>query len=412
MQFREHRLENGLEIVAEVNPQAYSTALGFFVKTGARDETDEISGVSHFLEHMAFKGTPTRSAVDVNRELDEMGSHCNAQTGEERTVYYASVLPEFQEHTVELLSDILRPSLREEDFETEKQVIIEEILMYDDQPPFGAHEKCMAAHFGRHPLSRSILGTTESVGALTPQQMRAYFDQRYSPSNISLVAAGKVDFDALVQQAERYCGNWATVDATRETPPASPHSGFQVICKESATQQYAIQIANGPAATDSDRYAARLMATILGDDSGSRLFWEFIDSGLAECAAMGAYEYQGAGVLMSFLCCAPSQTGNNLQRLLDIQREIEQNGITEEELARAKSKICSHIVLQSERPGNRLFAVGGNWLQRREYRTVREAVQAYQKVTLEEVNAVLKKYPLTTSTTVAIGPLAELYAPK
>src|SRR5687768_3264363 len=156
MEFRSHTLPNGLEIIAECNPKAYSLGMAFFVKTGARDETDEISGVSHFLEHMVFKGTAKRSAADVNRELDEMGSFSNAQTGEEKTIYHATVLPEFQDRTVELLSDILRPALREEDFETEKKVIIEEICMYLDQPPFGGHEKCMAAHFGKHPLGRSV----------------------------------------------------------------------------------------------------------------------------------------------------------------------------------------------------------------------------------------------------------------
>ncbi len=411
MHFREHRLDNGLEIIAECNPQAYSAAFGFFVKTGARDETDEVSGVSHFLEHMAFKGTPTRSSADVNRELDEMGSHCNAQTGEERTVYYASVLPEFQDRALELLSDIMRPALREVDFEMEKQVIIEEIRMYDDQPPFGAHEKCMAAHFGSHPLGRSILGTVESVGELTPERMRGYFQQRYSPGNITLAAAGNVDFERLIEQAAQHCGQWKSFDASREIPPAAPHSAFQVIHKENATQQYAVQIANGPAADDDDRYASRTLATILGDETGSRFFWEFIDTGLAEYAALGAYEYQGAGVLMTFLCCAPEQTAGNLQRILDMQREIHEHGVTDAELALAKSKICSHVVLQSERPGNRLFAVGLNWLQRREYRTVRDITAAYQAITREDIQRVLERYPFTQNTTIAIGPLDHLTPP-
>ncbi len=144
MKFLKHTLPNGLEIVAECNGEAHSTALGFFVKTGARDETDAVAGVSHFLEHMAFKGTASRSADDVNREFDEMGAHYNAFTNEENTVFYAAVLPEYQDRAVELLGDILRPSLREDDFGTEKQVILEEIQMYDDQPPFGADDKCRA----------------------------------------------------------------------------------------------------------------------------------------------------------------------------------------------------------------------------------------------------------------------------
>jgi predicted Zn-dependent peptidase len=411
VQFREHRLDNGLEIIAECNPQAYSMAMGFFVKTGARDESDEIAGVSHFLEHMAFKGTSKRSAADVNRELDEMGSHSNAQTGEERTMYYAAVLPEFQDRTVELLSDIMRPALRENDFETEKQVIIEEILMYEDQPPYGAHEKCMAAHFGTHPLGRSVLGTVESVGGMKPSQMQAYFQQRYSPRNITLAAAGKVDFDRLVAEADKHCGSWKPFESPRDTPRAAPHSGFQLFHKEASSQQYSTQISGGPSANDEDRYAGRILATVVGDESGSRFFWDLIDTGLAECAAMGAYEFQGTGILMTFLCCAPDQTAENLQRIRDIELELQQHGISDTELVQAKSKICSHIVLQSERPASRLFATGVNWLQRREYRTVREIVDSYQAVTRADVAAVLEKYPLTVNTTVTIGPLTELSPP-
>ena len=127
MEFRNQTLDNGLQVIAECNPNAYSSAFGFFVNTGSRDETDVISGVSHFLEHMVFKGTPKRTAADVNRELDEIGSQSNAYTSEEHTVYYASVLPEFQANVVDLLGDIMRPSLRKEDFEVEKKVILEEI---------------------------------------------------------------------------------------------------------------------------------------------------------------------------------------------------------------------------------------------------------------------------------------------
>ena len=178
MEYRQHRLKNGLNILAECNPQAYTSAFGFFVRTGARDETSEISGVSHFLEHMVFKGTPNRSAAQVNLELDEMGSSSNARTGEESTIYHAAVLPEFQGQVVELLSDIMRPSLRIDDFETEKQVIIEEIKMYDDQPPYGGYERMMSEFFGKHPLGQSVLGTVDSVSGLTPESMMSYFKER------------------------------------------------------------------------------------------------------------------------------------------------------------------------------------------------------------------------------------------
>src|SRR6185503_1583711 len=257
MPFRHHTLDNGLEIVAETSPDAYSSAYGFFVRTGARDETAEISGVSHFLEHMVFKGSANRSAAEVNRDLDDLSASSNAYTSEEQTVYFATTLPDDQESIVELLADMMRPVLRQDNFATEKQVILEEIAKYDDQPPYGAHEKCMAAFFGDHPLGKSVLGTVNSVGGLTRSQMLAYFEQRYSPTNMVLAAAGNVDFDSLVLQAQNYCGRWDMFEAPRAISPAQPRADFQVIHKPLAVQEYVFQLSPAPAATDEDRYAAR-----------------------------------------------------------------------------------------------------------------------------------------------------------
>jgi predicted Zn-dependent peptidase len=411
MQFRHHTLDNGLEIVAEVSPNAYSASYAFFVRTGARDETDEISGVSHFLEHMVFKGSARRSAADVNRELDDLSSSSNAFTSEEQTVYYATTLPEDQGRIVELLSDMMRPVLRQEDFDTEKKVILEEIAKYDDQPPYGAHEKCMAAFFGPHPLGKSVLGTTASVGGLARDKMMAYFERRYSPGNMVLAAAGNVDFEQLIRQAEENCGAWRAFEAPRQYASPRPHRAWQVIHKPQAAQQYIIQLAAGPAAEDADRYAARLLATIVGDESGSRLFWELVDSGLAESASIGVQEYQRAGLFMTGICCAPDKAAEVMQRLHALLAQVEADGITEDELKQAQNKVCAHVVLSSERPANRMFQVGNAWVQRRQYKTVREAVEAYRAVTLDDLAAVVKKYPLTRSATVMTGPLTELAQP-
>lgn len=412
MQFKSQTLDNGLEVVAEVNPQAYSASYAFFVKTGARDEWDEVSGVSHFLEHMVFKGTATRNAADVNRELDELSASSNAFTSEEQTVYYATTLPEDQPKIVHLLADMMRPALRQEDFDTEKQVILEEIAKYDDQPPYGAHEKAMAAHFGPHPLGRSVLGTAKTIGPLRREQMLEYFERRYSPRNIVLAAAGNVDFEELVEEAAKNCGEWKQFDALRTKDRALPHQGFQVLHKPLAAQEYVIQIAAGPSAEDDDRYAARVLATVLGDDSGSRFFWELIDTGLAESASISVSEYQGSGIYMTGLSCEPDQAQGNLQIIRELLRDAQGSGITQEELDRAKNKICAQLVLSAERPSSRMFSVGNGWVQRRQYKTVREAVEAYRKVTLSDVAAVLRNYPLTKNTTVAVGPLTTLAEPK
>ncbi len=405
MKFRSHTLDNGLEIVAECNEAAHSVGIGFFVRTGARDETDEVAGVSHFLEHMVFKGTPRRSADDVNREFDELGAHYNAFTSEENTVYYASVLPEYQEPVIDILADIMRPSLRDEDFDMEKNVIIEEIQMYADQPPFGMDDKIKEIHYGKHPLARSVLGTEETVGSLAVGQMRDYFQSRYAPNNMFVAAAGKIDFDALVRQIESRCGQWAAAEAPRAVPASQSKSSFQLVTRPSSAQQYILQLADAPAAEDDRRFAAKLLATIFGDDSGSRLYWDLVDPGLVESATLGHYEYQGEGMYFTWTSCNPEDAAENFARIEALQQKAERDGFMEQELHQAKSKVKSRVVLGSERPRNRLFNVGGNWLQRREYRSVADDLQALEGVSLADIHNVLRDFPLTNQTTVTIGPL-------
>src|SRR5438132_12791131 len=170
MHYHHSTLANGLTLIGETNPAARSAALGFFVKTGSRDETSEVSGVTHFLEHMVFKGTPHRTALDVNRDFDRIRAHYNAFTSEENTVFHAAVLPEYLPQAVDILADILRPSLRGDDFDMEKNVIIEEIGMYEDQPVWSAYDHAKQTYFADHPLGNSILGTPESIRALTREQ--------------------------------------------------------------------------------------------------------------------------------------------------------------------------------------------------------------------------------------------------
>ncbi len=275
--FRHTTLPNGLRIAAEVAPQGYSTSLGYFVRTGACDEVDPESGLSHFLEHMMFKGTARRSAKDVNRELDELGGQSNAYTTEEQTVYYATVLPKYQHRMIDLLTDMMRPRLAEDDFQTERQVILEEIAKYEDQPPFGAFERAMELHFSPRGLGRRVLGTQASIQSMTATRMRDYFERRYAPQNMVLAAAGNVDFDSLVEQAERLTRDWLPSDL-----PAPAADDMNTVPEgivlepelriPDASQVYLVRLFDGPAINDNDRYAARLLAMILGDESGSRFF--------------------------------------------------------------------------------------------------------------------------------------------
>ena len=215
MEFKTKTLENGLVLIGEVNASAKSTAVGFFVKTGSRDETQQINGVSHFLEHMLFKGTDTLSAFQVNEAFDRTGAQFNAFTSEENTVYYAAVLPEYLAEVTGLWAELMRPALRDEDFDIEKNVIKEEIAMYKDQPGFDVMDQCRTLHFDGHPCGNSVLGSEESIDNLMAEQMRDYFAGRYAPNNMVMACAGHFDWDQICSVAEKACGQWQDQVTTR-----------------------------------------------------------------------------------------------------------------------------------------------------------------------------------------------------
>lgn len=410
MRFENVRLSNGLQIIAEVSPEAFSQSLGYFVKTGARDETPEMAGVSHFLEHMVFKGTDRRSAAVVNRELDELGAQSNAYTCEDQTVYYMSVLPEQQNHAVDLLTDLMRPALRDDDFETERQVILEEIAMYDDSPPYGAMERCMEEYFEDHPLSRRVLGTPHTVTSLDTDLMREYHQHRYAPDNLCLVAAGAVDFDALVQQAEKLTQGWKPTGFERKRSTPITKSKQLELQHPPAVQQYTFQLSPGLSRTDMRRHAYRLLATVLGDDSGSRTFWKLVDTGRAESAGMFAQEFDDCGLLGLYLTCSPEDTADNWQLLLSIiSNQVEL--IRPRELEVAKNKICSSMILSAERPGNRLFTIGNAMTLRGVYEPLEQSIENYKRVNIDAVQEAWANYLKQPSVRATIGPSLDILPP-
>ncbi|MBX9584789.1 MAG: insulinase family protein [Gemmataceae bacterium] len=409
MPFHTHTLPNGLRVIAETSPSARSAALGFFVRTGSRDETGPESGVSHFLEHMLFKGTPRRTALDVNLDFDRIGASYNAYTSEENTVYYAAVLPEYLPKAVDILADILRPSLRQEDFDTEKQVILEEIGMYDDQPGWAASDHARRIYYGPHPLGHSVLGSKESITALARDQMHAYFSRRYSPTNIVVSAAGNLDFGHLVGLVSEACGGWERVEAGR--PDRSEWAGvggLHVLTREKVQQEHVMLLAGGPPADSPLRYAADTLALAVGDDSGSRLYWALVDPGLAESADCSFYEQDGSGCVYTSYSCEPDEAEGNLAIVRNVLAEVQRDGITEAELRQAKSKILSRVVRGSERPMGRMQAIAAAWAYTGEYRDVDTELANFDAVSPSDIRAFLDRYPIDRSTVIAFGPAKAL----
>ena len=318
-------LPNGLTILADNNDANASASIGFFVRTGARDETDVESGVSHFLEHMMFKGTPTRSALDINLELGNLGAQANAFTSEENTVYYSTVIPEKFSAMQELLTDMLRPALDPEEFNMEKKVILEEIALYRDRPHFYLFETSFKDYFGSHPAGNSVLGSHESVSAISRDQMKDYFDRRYAPSNMTLVATGNLPLEQF-----------------------------------------------------------------MGDSSGSKLYWELIDKGLADSASVDSDERDGTGCFMVYVSTSPDR----LDEVVSIAKKVVGAPLdfTDADLERAKAKIVSRIVLDGELPMGRLMSLGMEWTYRKTITPLAEVVRKVRAVTREDIQKSLEKF--------------------
>jgi len=393
VEFKHATLPNGLTIVAEVDPDAHSAAAGFFVKTGARDETPEVMGVSHFLEHMMFKGTEELSADEINQRFDAMGARNNAYTSHELTCFYAQVLPERLEGAVDLLARMMRPALRQDDFDVEKGVILEEIAMYQDQPFWVLYEATDERHFADHPLGFRVLGTKESITSLSAEQMRAYFHHRYSADNTTLAIAGNADFDAIVDQAHTLCADWPTTRPARDNA-RPPVSGEHFALRDARVSRgYLLAAAQAPAVQDDRRYAASILAQILGGANNSRLHWALIETGLAEEAQAHYEPNDGTG---QFLILAVGEA-SELDRIAEIlDREIAglRDSLTEDDLDRLRAKHATGVTLGSEKPSDRMQRLGRLWTYLAEYVPLETELERINAVTLDDLRDTLDAFPL------------------
>lgn len=387
-------LPNGLTVIHEHLPAAQSAAIGFFVATGARDETAKESGVSHFLEHMMFKGTKTRSAMDITLELGNLGAQANAFTSEENTVYYSAIIPEKFDLLQELLSDMLRPALDPAEFDTEKKVIIEEIALYQDRPSFYLLENSMLDFYQGHPAGNSVLGTTASLTAMTYQDMRAYFQRRYSPSNIVLVATGNFDKRRFLSAAEKLTASWERFDTKRDVRPGPVHATYKEFKRKNLTQTHLLFLTEGASAQSPDRFAVSLLAMLLGDSSGSRLYWELIDKGLAEDAGADNDERDGTGLFMAYASVEPKradEVSKIVRKVLGSPLEF-----SDADLERAKHKLISKVVLSGELPMGRLMALGLEWNYRQRLHSLQETLESIRVLTRNDISKALRRYPLNT----------------
>lgn len=408
--FYTHQLPNGLQIVGQPMPDFESVAVSFYVRTGSRDEPDpSIAGVSHFLEHMVFKGTQTLDWQQITLEFNKIGAELNAFTSHESTVYYARVLGEYLDRTLELLSDMMYPRLMESDFETEKDVIINEIARSEDQPYSLAFRRMMQVYFDTHPLGHDVLGSRESIRNMHIEQMRAYWNQRYAANNLILAVAGKFDWEHVVSLAEIYCNKWRIGDSSRHVEPYQPAQPIKEIIVDPKLKQQILIIAM-PAVDvkDPDYYAAILGGSILGDSDGSRLFWNIYQKGLAESASAGIWAMEGTGIMMMEANSTPEEAPHVLKLLQAELNSLLEDGIYEDELRRAKDKWISNLVLSSESTFARMRSLSNDWVTEGRLISIDEELERIEKVTVEDVMRALKRFPMRDKQVlITLGPLSE-----
>lgn len=388
-----HTLDNGMRVVIEQMPNVRSAAAGILSMTGARDETPSLAGVSHFLEHMCFKGTPKRDWHEISVAFDELGSTYNAFTSEDRTFYYGWVPTESIDAQIELLADMMRPALGEEEFATEKKVILEEIAMAKDSLDHLAFDFLLERVFEGHPLSWPILGYDSTVQALQRDQLHAYFKKRYSADNMMLVAAGNVDPTQIIDAAERYCGQWESSPDRPERTAPTMRGGSATRVLDRFTQQLVALTFDAPGANDPLHESAEAAISILGGGN-SRFFWNIVQAGLSPQA--GAFRMDLADCGLTILSGQTDPDG--VDKLVEAMRheasEISRSRVSDREVQRVKNKRRTSLAVEGESPYHRIVQIMDDVDYRGTPRTVDERLAAVDAVSAGSIAEFLERYPI------------------
>jgi predicted Zn-dependent peptidase len=409
-------LPSGLRIITESIPTTRSASLGVWVGIGSRDETPAMSGASHFLEHLLFKGTHKRTALDISAGIEAVGGETNAFTTKEYTCYYARVLDADLPLAIDVLCDAVADSLLEPaDVETERGVILEEIAMHDDEPGDEVHDVFTEALFGSHPLGRLISGTEQTISPMTRRQINTFYRRRYTPPHIVVAAAGNLDHPTVVRLVRRALAG-TPLDAAPAAPapprPATPAARVRpartVVRNRDSEQAHVVLGCAGIARLDERRFALGVLNNILGGGMSSRLFQEIREKrGLAYSVYSYGSQYADAGVFAVYAGCAPGK----IDEVLDLTRTelatVAANGVTGAEVARGKGMVKGSYVLGLEDTGSRMSRLAKSELLYGDLMAVDELLARVDAVTTEEVNALAAELLTKPMSLAVVGPFDE-----
>lgn len=382
---RETKLDNGLRVVTEHVPYVHSVSLGIRVDAGSRDEPEDLAGISHVLEHMLFKGTETRTARDIAEVMDAVGGQMDAFTSKEYTGYGARVLPEHVPLAIDVLADMLRHSLFDtKELDLEKSVILEEVRSVEDSPEEYVHDLFNRTMWPQHPLGRQVIGYPEVISRLTRDDLLDYLATYYVPERMILVAAGNLDHDALVAEVNRHFGDLAGATPARELHPAVPHFEETRLSRPLEQSHFSMG-AIGIPECDPDRWAARVLSLMLGGGMSSRLFQEIREKrGLCYSIGTEMISYREGGMFIVYADTSPQQ----LDEVRDLcQQEllnVAENGITADELQRAKNQVRAGTLLSLDDTGSRMNRLARSLLFHGRVIPLQELVDYVEAVTTED----------------------------
>jgi predicted Zn-dependent peptidase len=348
-------LDNGIRLVTESMGHVRSVSLGVWLSRGSRHETDEESGIAHFVEHMLFKGTATRTAEEIAQAVDSIGGQLDAFTAKEYASYYVKVLDEHLPLAVDILSDIvLRPAFHEADIEREKKVIVEEIKMVEDTPDDLVHEIFTQAFWEGHPLGRPILGTKESVEAINQRRLADHFKGAYAAENVIISAAGNLEHSQLREALDKAFGSMPS--KARNGADAPPQVVPKVVIRNKELEQSHVCLGTSSYPQNhTDRYASYVMNTMLGGSMSSRLFQNIREKrGLAYSVFSGINAYRDAGYLTVYAGCANEAVGEVIDLVVEELKMIKQSPVPESELRRAKDHLKGSVMLSLENTSSRM----------------------------------------------------------
>jgi predicted Zn-dependent peptidase len=412
MSVRRTVLPSGLRIVTEEVPSVRSAAIGIWVNVGSRDETPVVAGASHFLEHLLFKGTTRRSALEISAAIESVGGEMNAFTSKEYTCFYARVIDTDLPMAIDVVSDLITSSIVSAlDVDAERKVVLEEIAMRDDDPSDLVHDLYAETYYGDTQLGRPILGTIKSIKEMTRNSVFNYYKKKYLPQDLVVAVAGNIKHKRVVAMVEEALSrdNFLDIKGAPQIRPNTPVKTKPVqsvgLLTRKTEQAHMFYGMEGVARSDERRFAMGVLASALGGGMSSRLFQEIREKrGLAYSVYAYAQQFAGSGQIGFYAGCNPTKAIEVVEIIREVLADVAENGMSFEEIERAKGAVRGSLVLSQEDSGSRMSRIGKNEIVYGQVMGFDDILKAISRVNPTDVREIAGEYLTKSPTLALVGP--------